>query len=132
MTGDDIVKEKGVYDALSIDKIDKKLEEMAEIAMGHPYAMWPSVLALAVLVLTCIICVVRRRNFKKPTKTYVYKPLLDQEGTRFKISGLPGHHISCGRRPIPKFSFLKTRIKQRNLKTRKKFIRGQMLHEFLY
>jgi len=79
VTGDDIVKEKGVYDALSIDKIDKKLEEMAEIAMGHPYAMWPSVLALAVLILTCIICVVRRRNFKKPTKTYVYKPLLDQE-----------------------------------------------------
>ena len=90
MTGDDIVKEKGVYDALSIDKFYKKLEEMAEIAMGHPYAMWPSVLALAVLVLTCIICVVRRRNFKKPTKTYVYKPLLDQEGTRFKMSGLPG------------------------------------------
>ena len=87
VTGDDIVKEKGVYDALSIDKIDKKLEEMAEIAMDHPYATWPSVLALAVLVLTCIICVVRRKNFKKPTKTYVYKPLLDQEGTRFSFKG---------------------------------------------
>ena len=83
MTGDDIVKDTGVYDALSIDKIDKKLEEMAVLAMDHPYAMWPSVLALAVIILTCIICVVRRRNFKKPTKTYVYKPLLDQEGMRF-------------------------------------------------
>ena len=58
---------------------------MAEIAMDHPYATWPSVLALAVLVLTCIICVVRRRNFKKPTKTYVYKPLLDQEGTCYSF-----------------------------------------------
>ena len=86
MTGDDIVKDTGVYDALSIDKIDKKLEEMAVLAMDHPYAMWPSVLALAVLILTCIICVVRRRNFKKPTKTYVYKPLLDQEGMRFQGS----------------------------------------------
>ena len=40
-----------------MDKIDEKLEEMAEMAMDHPFAMWPSLLALAVIVLTCIICI---------------------------------------------------------------------------
>ena len=81
---------------------------MAEIAMDHPYATWPSVLALAVLVLTCIICVVRRRNFKKPTKTYVYKPLLGQEGTCYSF--IPRLHSGV-------FPFFKFRGNRTNLRT---------------